>query len=160
MSYGYREIKMNSRGFEYLTQPTLLENESQVMAYAYTKLYMLENSLRGFIERSLRATYGELWTDLCNSNEVIKIATEKKEKEGGKLGIIFYTDFPHLRRLIINNWESVFKSVFKKQDTIVSRLGELETIRHSIAHTRMLSNDNILELELFYKVILKMIMTK
>ncbi len=126
------------------------------MAYAYSLLYLLENSLRDFIELSLRTEYGDSWMDDCNSSEIIRIASEKKIEEDGTLSILHYTLFPHLRRLIINNWE-LFEPVFKKQDTIISRLGELEETRHSIAHTRMLPNEKIVELELFYKTIVEMI---
>jgi len=47
--------------------------------------------------------------------------------------------------------------VFKTQTGIISRLEELEPIRHSIAHTRMLTEDEITKLDLFLKEISSMI---
>lgn len=55
------------------------------------------------------------------------------------------------------NWHDIFKDHFETLEHIVSRLDELEPIRHAIAHTRLLSNDDFEKLELFQREIQRMI---
>ena len=51
--------------------------------------------------------------------------------------------------IIIKNW-GIFKPVFGSQSK-VEKLDELEKIRHSIAHTRLLDKKEFDKLNLYYK---------
>ena len=84
---------------------------------------------------------------------------QKKKKaleSGSDVSLISYTEFADLRRIIANNWDA-FQDTFKTQTGIVGRLEELESIRNKIAHSRLLSNDDLAKLELFFKEITSLI---
>lgn len=153
---GYFSAEINARGIDFLKKPTLLENQTRVMSYAYSILFELETKLRVFVERKLRTKYGNQWWIKGVTQKDIQKAEKRKSLEpSSNSSLINYTEFGDLQRIIINNWD-VFKEYFVKQQRIVGRLDELEPIRNIIAHSRLLSNDQLEKLELFLREINKM----
>lgn len=145
--------RITSRGIDNLNEPTELEKELKIMSNAYSILYLLENQLRLFIERKLREKHGDQWTK-CIPDEILSNAEKRRPKgKDSNLSILCYMQFGHLGLVIGKNWEE-FKENFKNPGGIVNRLEELEDIRHQIAHCRILSNDELTKLELFYKEIM------
>lgn len=146
--------KITSFGIEALKEPSVLDNEIRVMSNAYSMLYNLENSLRMFVEKKLREEFGDQWWESgVTQRDIRQGAGERKAVEpDSNLSLINYTEFRDLRRIINNNWE-IFRDTFQSQSGIVSRIEELESIRNTIAHTRLLSNDDLAKLELFSKEI-------
>jgi hypothetical protein len=67
-----------------------------------------------------------------------------------------YLLFEYLEKIITKNWEEVFEEFFHDQQKIILKLKELESIRNSIAHTRMLSYDGIIRLEQYSQDLLNM----
>lgn len=153
-------IKISDLGLDAMRRPSLLEQESVVMANAYSLLYKLENELRIYYEMTLREQFGDKWWDKGVSSEIKDKAETKKKlaysKEKGNYSIIFYTDFEDLRILPNKKWK-LFEPTLKTQSGVLSRLGELEPIRNKIAHSRFLTTDEISTLELFYKQIIEML---
>jgi flagellar biosynthesis/type III secretory pathway chaperone len=48
-----------------------------------------------------------------------------------------------------DNWEQVFKQIFREKDIILAKLRELEPIRNAIAHVRELSQSQLQKLKLY-----------
>ncbi len=129
------------------------------MATAYSKLYLLENYIRDFLENKLYEKYKDDWWSKGVPNNIKPKAEKNKNKDKRDKNYIYYLDFGDLRKIIQykENWSSIFSEIFKTQTGIIGRLEELEPIRHSIAHTRMLNNGELLKIELFFKEIPEMI---
>jgi len=159
MATGYHEIKINGKGIDELNRPSDLDNKIALMMNSYSNLYRLENILRNYLEASLILHYGEKWWDDGIPQKVREGIIKNKIRDGGIEKNINYTDFNHLKRIIFEeeNWSSIFEKVFKSQMGITGRLDELEIVRNRIAHTRLLSNEEIIKLELYLKDISTMI---
>lgn len=157
---GFFSAKITATGIDSLKEPTLFESQTTFMSNAYSILYKLENELRIFIEKKLREEYGEEWWQKGVPLRVRRSAEKKKAKEpDSSLGLLCYTEFNDLRRIVQKeeNWHNIFKKYFKTLERIISKLDELETIRHTIAHTRLLSDEDFEKLDLFYREIKRMI---
>ena len=153
---GLHSTRITARGIDALKEPLELENELRIMSHAYSILYLLENQLRLFIEKKLRAIHGDQWIQ-CIPDDIAKKAGKiKSSEENSALSLLNYMQFGNLTLVIGKNWE-IFKETFKNPTGVVGRLNELEEIRHKIAHCRMLSKDNLNKLELFHKEIIGMI---
>jgi len=153
---GYNSAKISAKGIDFLKEPSILEKEIKVMSYSYSLLYEIENLLRIYYETTLRSEFGNDWWEKGVSKNVKNKAIKNKAKENGNYGIIYYTDFEDLK-LIPNKCWSLFKDKLISQQSIIGRLNELESIRHKIAHTRLLTNEEIIKLELFNKEIKKLL---
>jgi hypothetical protein len=157
---GWADAEITGLGIEALKEPSILEQETRFMSNAYSSLYQLENELRIFIEKKLSEKYDEEWWQKGVPLRVRRNAEQNKEKEPeSSLGLLYYTEFSDLRKIIQKeeNWHTIFKECFRTLEQIISRLDELEQIRHTIAHTRLLSNVDFEKLDLFYREIRKMI---
>ena len=152
--------EITGMGMEALKEPSVLEQETKFMSNAYSILYKLENELRTFIEKKLRKKYNKEWWQKGVPLRVRKSAEQNRAKEpDSSLGLLNYTEFSDLRKIIQKeeNWHNIFKKYFTTLEQIISRLDELEQIRHIIAHTRLLSNEDFEKLDLFHREIKKMV---
>jgi hypothetical protein len=154
-------IRLTAKGFQSL-QNVIVDN-ARVMTTAYRTLFRLENLLRRFIESKLRSKHGQNWWDSRVSQNIKKEVDKVKKSESNlswKVSasehITDYLLFEHLGLIITTNWD-VFKSVFHSQGRIAHRLAELESMRNSIAHTRMLSQDGMNRLDQYSQDLLNMI---
>lgn len=157
---GYFAATITALGIDSLREPTVFQKERNFMSNAYSILYTIENRLRIFIEKKLREKHGNQWWERGVPLKIRERSEEKKKEDPAvALSLICYTDFGDLRKIIMKteNWHDIFKGHFETLEHIVSRLDELEPIRHAIAHTRLLSNDDFKKLELFQREIQRMI---
>lgn len=105
-------------------------------------LYSLENALRQFVSQKLREKGGEVDKSIKRDWE----SSEKKEfqppRQPLKCDLINYSSFDQLKRIIVqhDNWEKIFRSYFGRPDGVISRINELDDIRDTIAHNRILSS--------------------
>jgi len=97
---GIKRAFITAQGIDSLNQPTVIEYESKVMSSAYSMLYKLENTLREYLEETLRDEYGDAWWEDGISNSVKPKALSNKKKDGGNLSNIYYTNFVHLKNII------------------------------------------------------------
>lgn len=122
-------------------------------------LYELETSLRKFIiekleEKSSTENLGG-WMKLVSVN-IIKKCESRRQRELKKypyqdLGsdqILDYSDFHDLKEIIISNWD-IFSNFFGDKNMVNNKFGELEPIRHTIAHNRKLSEKELNRLKIF-----------
>jgi len=110
---------------------------------ARSLLYTLENALRYFVATKINENQAVAVID----SDFIKDWEHAKHKEALPprkpldSNIIFYSSFEQLRRIITqnNNWDKIFKTYFGRQTSVISRLNELDEIRDTLAHNRIIS---------------------
>ena len=128
-----------------------IENEAENMQHCYYWLYIFENTLRNFIEESLKERYGERWYDELSK----KVRDEiEKNKDGWRGGVplrnpLEFSLLSTLHKIIMNKWNEVFKDKFENINPASLResLNRIENFRNAIAHSRMLKKE---EFEVFY----------
>ncbi len=121
--------------------PKDLADKSTQMLKAYYNLYILENTLRLFIENIAKSKYGDNYWGKLNIKKGIEnnIETRKDNEKRNRWvnfrgeSNIFYLDFIDLRNVLISNWD-IFDDYFPTQEWIANRISELYSIRNRIAH--------------------------
>jgi hypothetical protein len=114
------------------------------MAEAYIYMYVIENTLRLFIEKICIDKYGENYFNFIKKTKAIidKVEQRKKDIESKKWlsfnenSDIFYLDFKELGDIIRKNWDD-FRSYFPNQDFILTKIKEIADVRNLIAHNKL-----------------------
>lgn len=127
---------------------------SLFMQRSYRLLFVLENIVREFIREVLEEIDKEEWFDKRASREMKKKIADRKAAEsrnnwhtGRNAHPIYYLDFGDLALLIQNHWDA-FKGLIPDQSWVVSRLNDAERSRNVIAHTNLLSDEEVVRLEM------------
>ncbi len=121
--------------------PKDLTDKCTQMLKAYYNLYILENTLRLFIENTAKSKYGDdYWGKLTIKTKIERTIKTRKDNEKKNKWLnfrgesnIFYLDFIDLRSVLISNW-NIFNDYFPNQEWITNRISELYDIRNRIAH--------------------------
>jgi len=157
---GSFSIKLNASGARMFESE---EIDTNYFENGYELLFKLENHLRKFIERKLKESLGSgWWTQGISSSLREKADYRKTDEQGNSWPVAVvasdmeFLEFPDLGKIIGNNW-TIFESIFTNQNTITTKLNELEIIRNAIAHTRTLSGDSFSRLEMYSNEISTMI---
>jgi hypothetical protein len=131
-------------------------------AEAYEMMFEIENGLREFIIEKMHAHYGSQWLKRNVPADVREDMKKGKAFErsivwtkAGSYHPIYYTDFPHLRKLITqsDNWRAVFQGAFGPKLHIEAALSDLEPIRNKIAHCRLVAENDIDCLRTFHNAL-------
>ena len=122
-------------------------------AQIFEMLYFLETALREFIIETLEKKHGVKWyKQSIPSGEMLKTYLNARTYDKSRPWVsntphhpIYYLDFPDLATLIEkkDNWESVFKVIFKRKEIIISELRKVEPIRNKIAHNRKATTHDV-----------------
>jgi hypothetical protein len=127
---------------------------SLYMQRCYRLLFVLENVVREFVKEVLEEIDKELWFKNRASAPMQKKVEERQAAEqknqwhtGRNTHAIFYLDFGDLELLIQNHW-SHFKDLLPNQSWALSRLQDAERSRNVIAHTNLLSDEEVVRLEM------------
>jgi len=150
--------------------PQILEMQRQKpLEEPYKILQKLETKLRECIQTQLETVSKNWWKERV-PNDVREKAELRKAKNEQQwpwhtskdLQPIFYVDFTDYVKIITrrDNWEQVFKEIFKDRETISVKLKELEPIRNAIAHFRELSRRELEKLKLLFEEIITCISTR
>jgi hypothetical protein len=105
----------------------------------------------------MRSTYGSDWWNSGHIPLKVRDNVDKLTDEERSLSWQVsvtnndteYLQFGNIGSIIVNNWKECFEQFFHDQIRIASKLEELEKIRNSIAHTRMLSQEGLDRLEMY-----------
>ncbi len=159
------KIKLPSTAKEYDLKTDNLSDEVGLerMIIAYGYILQLEIYMRCFIDERMTQEYGLNWQKSGIPNEMRKQWIEKREKanSNGKqdLPLVQYADFTDYVQIIVqrNNWDKVFKSVFKRQSSVIESFQRLFPIRISIAHSRLITKEDELYLYVESQRLLKAI---
>ncbi len=129
------------------TSPVIYRSKNvqydETTEFARSLLYTLENALRYFVATKINENQAVAVVD----SDFIKDWEHAKHKEALPprkpldSHIIYYSSFEQLRRIITqsNNWDKIFKTYFGRQTSVISRLNELDEIRDTLAHNRIIS---------------------
>lgn len=122
----------------------------------FPQVVVLENSIRTLIEKTLFAINPDWWTALVppniQKNVQRTIDKEKKypyrEKRGNRQ--IMYCNFSDLKEIIIANYTE-FRNVIVDVEWFKAKIDEVYMARNNLAHSILLSDDDISRIALFYR---------
>lgn len=127
---------------------------SLYMQRCYRLLFVLENVVREFVREVLEEIDQDQWFEKRASREMKKKVDDRKAAEsknqwhtGRNAHSIYYLDFGDLALLIQSHWAD-FKDLLPTQSWAVSRLQDAERSRNVIAHTNLLSDEEVTRLEM------------
>lgn len=124
----------------------LLKINGKEMAEVYLAMYYIEISLRNFIDKIFKKTYGDTYqlSDRISAS-VNQLVTSRKQKDEKNQWLdkrgdsdLSYTDFSDIHNIISRNWDC-FKDYFPDQNWIIGKLDELSMIRNLVAHNSYVS---------------------
>ncbi len=124
------------------------------MQRCYRLLFVLENLVRELVKDVLEEKDGLDWFEKRANVQTKKKVADRKEKEqknqwhaGRNQHAVNYIDFGDLALLIQTHWND-FKDLLPTQAWAVSRLNDAERSRNVIAHTNLLSDEEVTRLEM------------
>lgn len=124
------------------------------MQRCFRLLFILENIVREFVQDVLEERDGSDWFQKRVSPQIQKKVSDRKEKEkknqwhaGRNTHDVNYIDFGDLALIIQAHWIE-FKDLLPQQTWVVSRLSDAERTRNVIAHTNVLSDEEVTRLEM------------
>jgi hypothetical protein len=124
---------------------------------AHDQLQRVERSLRRFIDKKLIRVCGPDWPKHRLPNGVYDNWQEKKRKaeEAGaeERPLIEYSDFTDYAGIICkkDNWREVFRTFFRREESVRETFQRLHPIRLDVAHARLITQDD----EFFLRVEVK-----
>jgi hypothetical protein len=123
---------------------------------ARSLLYTLENALRYFVSTNLEENNGFLDESIRKNWKSSKRKEALPPRQPIECDLINFSNFEQLKRIIVQNenWEKIFKSYFGRPDGVISRLNELDDIRDTIAHNRIISTFDFNSFKTLYKQIM------
>lgn len=119
---------------------------------AHDRLFRLETRLRRFIDKKMSNTFSKNWPKHQLPNGVYEKWFEKRRTaiNSGCIEkpLIAYADFTDYAILICrkDNWEQVFRIVFKRQESVRETFNRLYPVRHATMHARAITQDDELYL--------------
>ena len=138
--------------------PKFLAEHHSSQLSAYELLKQLESSLRISIEKAMSEISPDWWNARI-PNDVKQNAENRKRRNEKQwpwttvdnLHVIHYIDFPDYAKIITrrDNWNEVFEKIFGNRERLIQKLNELEPIRNAIAHSRDISQRDLLKLQLY-----------
>lgn len=141
--------------------PSELVDKGHKLSSIYQMLFLIENSLRRFVDKVLRDAEGDGYFVTINLSVDIRNGVKARKAQEGKNqwirvrgdSDIFYLDFIDIKFMIINNWK-YFKAVFPDQPWISVKLDELYKCRCLIAHNSDIGSHEVDVIRINYKSIL------
>ena len=129
---------------------------------AYNFLHRLESQIRKFIDERMKEEFGDNWAKHQASGMHHKwrdIQDEARNKGEKVYPLIAYADFTDYEQIITrnDNWEKVFKPIFRRKTFVQESFCWIYPIRNHIAHNRIITSDDKLYLNAAGKKILKAI---
>jgi len=155
---GQLRVKSADRSFQddvdlFASLPETIRSGSLYMQRCYRLLFVLENVVRDFVLDVLQEKDGDDWFEKRASNPIKKKVADRKAAEaknqwhaGRNSHPVYYIDFGDLALLIQTHW-SDFKDLLPDQSWAVSRMADAERTRNVIAHTNVLSSEELVRLE-------------
>ena len=135
--------------------PQLIMEQAKVMSETvYPHLYILENSIRTFIDRVMTKNTGKDWwtSDMSSKSlqEIVKAVEERMQKEAKNYWHsrrsahpLYYTDFSHLIK-ILKSKNAIFNPYFKdmpgKLSGFINKMEELQPSRNVSSHHNPLTD--------------------
>lgn len=135
----------------------LIRGNSLQMQHAFRLLFVLENTVRELITSRFYDADGSAWFDIRATSQMKTKVRGRRDVEsknqwhtGRNQDPIYYLDFGDLAKLIINHW-SIFEDLLPSQAWVQGRLDDAERSRNVIAHTNVLSAEEVSRLEMYLR---------
>ncbi len=139
-----------------LVQSSFIQQAVVIGDEAFPQVVVLENSIRILIEKTLSAIRPDWWDTLVP--QIIQktvqrtIDKEKKypyrEKRGNNH--LMYCNFADLKEIIVTN-SNEFRDVIVNVEWFKVKMDEVYMARNNLAHSILLSDDDISRIALFYR---------
>lgn len=115
-------------------------------------LFDLENRLRMFIAENIEKNQGIIDESIRKSWEKNKQKEFLPIRQPLQTEPINYSNFEQLRLIVTQNenWEKIFRKYFGRRESVISRINELDDIRDTIAHNRIISEFDYNSLKTLY----------
>lgn len=128
---------------------------------AHDRLQRFETLVRQFIDRQMTAAIGGNWIKHRVPGDMRRQWRDKQEKareEGdSEHPLIAYADFTDYVTIILrkDNWNQVFKPIFRRETLVQESFQRLYPIRHCTMHARIITQDDELYLFTETRILLK-----
>jgi hypothetical protein len=149
--------KKQQRDITYpLVTKSFIEQAAAIGEDTFPQIVILENSIRALIEKMLSETKTDWWTDLAPSSvqRNVQRTMDKenkfpyREKRGNKP--LMYCNFADLKEIVVANC-TVFRNVIVDLEWFKVKMDEVYMARNNLAHSVLLSKDDISRIALFYR---------
>jgi hypothetical protein len=138
--------------YEGETSDELIDDDEGVQrnGAAYIHLQRFETEIRKFIDERMTAAFGRDWIKHQVHGDIKRQWIERREKaqDSGETEwpLIAYADFTDYIRILTqgDNWEKVFKPVFRRVEFVREAFQRLYPIRISTMHSRIITKDDAL----------------
>ena len=119
-------------------------------------LFQLENVLRDFVISQIGDDDKRIKKSFINDWKSSKKKEFTRPRKPLEYNLIYYSTFNQLKKIIIDNenWSQLFQKYFGRQEGIISRLHELDSIRVTLAHNRILSDFDFRSFKILYEQIM------
>lgn len=124
---------------------------------AYLLVKDLEQALRDCIKTRLEKISQNWWKERIPP-DVRENAEKRREIDALKKDLIEYIDFSDYVKIITrkDNWRDCFKDIFESEETLRTKMRELEPIRNNIMHSRPITEEEKKKLGLYAREITNM----
>lgn len=130
-----------------------IRSDAEYMSQHYELIYMLERDIRQFVVDTLEQEKGDDWWGECVPEVVKNNARSNRERELNE-GIslrsddeVDYLNFGELGEIIKSNWD-IFGGFMSSRLAVEKVMKRLNMTRAVIAHSGMLSDDEVVRLKL------------
>lgn len=155
----------NNRMIEWLKFSLFNDNSDEtILSQSKIKISRLEKGFRGVIVKVLHKKYGQDWwsnlTHKCRSNAENIYINKYGDSTlpNGKI-LIEYTYLLGLKKIILNHWQD-FEKHFNNKRKFSDNIDRLNLIRREESHNRIITPNQLNELEEIYKYIASLIASK
>jgi hypothetical protein len=139
-----------------LIKESVIHSAVSIGEESFPQVFVLENSMRVFIERTLSALVPNWWTTLVPANvqKRVQHTIDKelkypyREKRGTEP--LMYCNFADLKEIITANY-AAFSHVIVDLEWFKTKMDEVYMARNNLAHSVLLSKDDISRIALFYR---------
>ena len=146
------QLKQDEQDYEFERTPN-----------AYDRIQRFETLIRKFIDQEMQKAFGANWIkhQLPGDMRAQWLCRRQTALDNGESAwpLIAYADFTDYIKIICrkDNWEKVFKPIFRAKTSVQESFQRLLPIRHCVMHSRLITQDDELYLLVETKRVLKAI---
>jgi hypothetical protein len=150
-----RMYENTERSLESISEKPYVIIHDEQTEIARSILYDLENRIRVFVESRINGDYSKVKESILKGWQSAKKKENMPWRKPLGFSLIYYSNFDELRIIITQseNWSQLFQKHFGRPEGIISRLCELDSIRDTIAHNRVISSFDFESLKTLYREI-------
>lgn len=152
-----KQRKLIAKSSYPLVKKSMIAHGVAIGAESFPQVFVLENSIRNLIITKLKKVHGVNWWNKAKIRNVRDEVQRVLDKEKGyphreKRGLhpIFYSNFAHLKQIILNERNN-FTDIIIDFKWFEVEMDQVYMARNSLAHSILISNDDAARIRLFYR---------